>query len=74
MDELWTTSDVAEYLGVAVSTVSSYRARGQMPEPLRRIGNTPVWDPAVIRDWAATRRADSRRRPAGGTKTPGQPQ
>jgi len=63
-DDYWTTSEVAEYLGVAVSTVSAYRSRGQMPEPVRTIGHTPVWDPAAIREWAATRRADNRRKRA----------
>ena len=31
--EWWTTTEVADYLGVRVGTVSSYRQRGQMPAP-----------------------------------------
>jgi hypothetical protein len=32
--EWWTTSEVAAYLGLRVATVSSYRLRHQMPEPI----------------------------------------
>ncbi|WP_083503464.1 helix-turn-helix transcriptional regulator [Frankia casuarinae] len=53
--EWWTTSDVAEYLGVRVGTVSSYRIRGQMPEPDRTIGRTHVWRPQRILEWHAGR-------------------
>jgi uncharacterized protein involved in tolerance to divalent cations len=49
--EWWTTSDVAAYLGVQVGTVSSYRIRGQMPEPDRTEGRTHVWRPARIVEW-----------------------
>jgi predicted DNA-binding transcriptional regulator AlpA len=51
----WTTSDVAAYLGVAVSTVSAYRSRGQMPAPDRTIGRTHVWTPARIIEWDKAR-------------------
>jgi hypothetical protein len=47
----WTTTDVATYLHVTVNTVSSYRARGQMPAPDRTIGRTHVWQPQRIIDW-----------------------
>ena len=49
--EWWTTSDVASYLGVKVGTVSSYRQRGQMPEPDMTVGRTHVWKPARIIEW-----------------------
>jgi hypothetical protein len=49
--EWWTTSDVANYLGVVISTVSAYRARGQMPAPDKTIGRTHIWTPARIIDW-----------------------
>ena len=44
----WTTTDVAEYLGVRVGTVSSYRQRGQMPAPDQTIGRTHMWAPTII--------------------------
>lgn len=57
----WTTTDVAEYLGVQVGTVSSYRQRGQMPAPDQTIGRTHMWAPTTIIEWQATR---------GGAKAP----
>jgi hypothetical protein len=47
----WTTSDVAAYLGLRIGTVSSYRKRGQMPEPDMTVGRTHVWKPARIIEW-----------------------
>ena len=49
--EWWTTTDVAAYLGVTISTVSAYRGRGQMPAPDQTIGRTHVWKPARIIEW-----------------------
>ncbi|ORT52970.1 hypothetical protein KBI5_08930 [Frankia sp. KB5] len=59
--EWWTTSDVAAYLDVRVSTVTAYRRRSQMPEPDRTIGRTPVWRPKRIIEWH-----ESRPRPGAG--------
>lgn len=54
--DLWNTTDVANYLGVTVGTVSAYRHRGQMPPPTQTVGaRTHLWDPAVIRTWHAKR-------------------
>ena len=53
--EWWTTSEVAAYLGVGVSTVSNYRRRGQMPLPDQTIGRTHVWRPARIIEWHGKR-------------------
>jgi len=47
----WTTSEVAAYLGVRVATVSTYRNRGQMPEPDMRLGRTQAWRPKKIIEW-----------------------
>lgn len=49
--EWWTTSDVAAYLGLQVATVSSYRLRGQMPQPDLTVGRTHVWRPSTIISW-----------------------
>jgi periplasmic divalent cation tolerance protein len=49
--EWWTTSDVAEYLGVRIGTVSSCRNRGQMPEPDQTVDRSPVWRPDTIITW-----------------------
>jgi aminoglycoside phosphotransferase (APT) family kinase protein len=53
--EWWTTSEVAAYLGLRVATVSSYRARGQMPEPDMTVGRTHVWHPTTIIAWHGNR-------------------
>jgi predicted DNA-binding transcriptional regulator AlpA len=53
--EWWTTTEVAAYLGVGVSTVSGYRRRGQMPPPDRTIGRTHVWRADRIVEWHARR-------------------
>ena len=47
----WTTTDVANYLGVSIKTVSAYRSREQMPAPDRTIGRTHVWQPKRIIEW-----------------------
>lgn len=49
--EWWTTTEVAEYLGVRVATVSTYRRRGQMPVPDQSLGRTHVWHPERIIAW-----------------------
>ncbi len=53
--EWWTTTDVANFLGVQIGTVSAYRKRQQMPAPEQTLGRTHLWRPATIRNWQATR-------------------
>jgi hypothetical protein len=65
----WTTTDVADYLGVTVGTVSSYRARGQMPAPDRTIGRTHVWTPRRIIEWHDQRPGHGGRPPNRGRST-----
>jgi hypothetical protein len=62
--EWWTTSDVAAYLGVAIGTVSTYRARNQMPAPDQTIGRTHVWRPRRIIDWNKSRPGHGGRPPS----------
>ena len=59
----WVPDDVAAYLGVSASTVASYKSRGQMPEPERHFGRTPVWRPRTIIDWHDNRPGHGGRRP-----------
>lgn len=49
------TDGVAAILGVSEATVRAYLARRQMPEPLVRIGRTPVWPRQQIEAWHAAR-------------------
>jgi hypothetical protein len=51
----WTTTDVAAYLGVSLSTVSGYRGRGQMPAEEDTIDGKRVWRPATIIEWHKSR-------------------
>jgi len=53
--EWWTTSEVAAYLGLRIATVSSYRMRGQMPEPDMTLGRTHIWRPSKIIAWHEAR-------------------
>jgi hypothetical protein len=53
--EWWTTTDAAAYLGLQVATVSSYRSRGQMPQPDLTLGRTHVWRPSIIIAWHSGR-------------------
>ena len=38
-----TSKQVAELLDVTPSTITAYKARGQMPKPDREYGRTPLW-------------------------------
>lgn len=50
--EKWTTLQVAEHLGISRKTVSSYRARGQMPAEDGRTGpHGPWWWSTTITGW-----------------------
>lgn len=57
---------VAAIIGVAEPTVRAYLARRQMPEPLARIGRTPVWSRGQIEAWQATRTRARRVPPVAG--------
>jgi hypothetical protein len=48
--------DVAELIDVTPSTVRAYLHRRQMPAPVTRVGDAPVWTRPIIERWLATRR------------------
>lgn len=50
-DREWIAKQCADAWGVKPATWRSYVARGQAPQPSRRVGATPVWDPAVVMNW-----------------------
>ncbi len=72
--EWWTTKDVAAFLGIEPAAVSTYRKRGQMPQPDQTIGSrTHLWKPARIQSWQESRtRVGVGGRPRGSTKSPTQ--
>ena len=47
MSDPLTVAQVAEYLGLSVRTVETYRVDGRMPEATM-IGRTPTWTRAQI--------------------------
>ena len=44
--------EIASRLGVKSNTVSMWRARGVLPEPLTVVSNTPTWHWPLVREWA----------------------
>jgi hypothetical protein len=56
----WTISDAADFCGITDQTWRTYVARGQAPAPDVRIGGKPLWRPATVRAWQASRRGAGR--------------
>ena len=54
MSDVLTVAQVAEYLGLSIRTVETYRADGRLPEPTM-VGRTPTWTRAQIDAWQAAR-------------------
>lgn len=50
-EPLLTAREVAALLGLHPGTITSYRARHQMPEPDVTYGRTPLWRLSTIRTW-----------------------
>lgn len=46
-----TSKQIAELLGVSPKTISAYKARGQMPQPDKQYGRTPLWKYSTIKEW-----------------------
>jgi excisionase family DNA binding protein len=49
-DRLWTTKEVAEFLGVPVTTLHRWRYDGVGPDAFR-VGRHLRYDPDVVRAW-----------------------
>jgi hypothetical protein len=49
-----TADDVAEHWGVTEQTIRTYRSRnrGELPEPDKVFGRSPVWKPETILTFA----------------------
>lgn len=58
--EEWTAQECADAWGVKPPTWRSYVSRGQAPQPVRRIGSTPLWNPAEVTGY---------QRPGSGART-----
>jgi hypothetical protein len=48
--DYWTIKGVAEHWGVTEQTIRTYRSRnrGELPEPDKVFGRSPVWKPETI--------------------------
>ena len=55
MTKRYTTSDIAEAVGVRPSTIRAYHSREQMPAPTGHVGSTPYWEPKDIEPWIKDR-------------------
>lgn len=44
--------EIGKRLGVKTQTVSSWKARGLLPEPYAIVSYVPIWEWRVILDWA----------------------
>ena len=54
---LWSTEQLAEYLGVAVQTVHAFRRRGDGP-PAYRVGRVLRFEPGEVTAWLHELRED----------------
>lgn len=54
MRKLWTTEDVANYLGVPIQTIYQWRTRNYGP-PGARVGKHVRFRPADVEAWLADR-------------------
>lgn len=52
------TEMVDLFPNVAKQTVYRWRTRNNLPEPLRVVSGTPMWDEATILGWAKSRKLD----------------
>jgi predicted DNA-binding transcriptional regulator AlpA len=50
--EEWLVKDCAAHWGVKPSTWRSYVARGQAPQPVRKVGRESLWDAAEVRAYS----------------------
>ncbi len=55
LDDFMTSQDIAETLGVKLTTVHQYRTRGELPDPDAHVGRSPVWRKATIEEWLEER-------------------
>jgi predicted DNA-binding transcriptional regulator AlpA len=64
VDELVSSAEVAELIGVKPSAVYAYRSKGSLPEPLIVLGCGPIWRRSDIIEWHAARPGKGWRRAA----------
>ena len=50
-EEYLTVAGIALLYGIGEKTITSYKARGQMPQPDLQVGRTPVWKLSTLAAW-----------------------
>jgi predicted DNA-binding transcriptional regulator AlpA len=50
-----TRDEVARRVGVSSGTWGGYVSRGQAPQPVRKVGATPLWSARAVDEWQASR-------------------
>ncbi len=58
-ESLWSPQQLADYLGVSVRTVYKWRARGDVPDPIR-IGKLVRFRLSDIEAWLASKKRPAR--------------
>jgi hypothetical protein len=46
-----TVAEIARLYGIGTRTITSYKARGKMPQPDLQVGRTPVWKLSTLTEW-----------------------
>lgn len=60
-ESLWTVDDIADYLGVARSSVNRWREHPEFPTPIRLSARAIRWEPDEVRAWARSQREGAAR-------------
>ena len=50
-ENYYTIPEIARLYGIGEKTITSYKARGQMPQPDLQVGRTPVWKLSTLIAW-----------------------
>jgi predicted DNA-binding transcriptional regulator AlpA len=55
LSDYWGIHEIAAYLDIKPSTLTSYISRRQFPQPDTRVGATRLWLRTTVEAWAAQR-------------------
>lgn len=50
-EDFLTVADISRLYGIGEKTITSYKARRQMPAPDLQVGRTPVWKLSTLIAW-----------------------
>ena len=54
-DDMLTTQEVADAIGVTADSLRSYVSRGKFPRPDGYLAATPWWSPETVAEWIRNR-------------------